>query len=297
MNPSRSDWYQSARVRIGSRPTPLRSCEGAWFAAELVPHLSHPLVAQLGAEVERELLRRSLVRYLHATDVLELQVVNEVVAEVARGAWDFETSAGGRLEARKIYCDEGYHAVLAGELLSQVGAADDETPAFFERLSALQAAHARTDEEARLIRFLFTVVTETAITQTLVNLTRNLTVRPAVREFAAEHAKDEARHAGFFSALFADCWRWLSPTERSRFGALLPQLVRAFLSPDAAAIDADLRRVGLTASQGAQVLGESGPDLGEAVRRGARPVLACFRRGGALGAQSHEAFDGLIGGH
>ena len=300
------DWYLTARVRSGARPSSVRGGEGTYFARELQPQVGHALVQRMGAEVENELLRRALIRYLHATDVLELRVVNEVAGEIAQGRWDFETSAQARVEARKLYCDEGYHAVLAGELLAQVGAdgGDQTAPAFLDRLTALQATHARSDAEARLIRFLFTVVTETAITQTLVNLTRNPTVLPAVRELAAEHARDEARHSGFFSGLFAACWQWLAPSERVRFGELLPQLVHCFLVPDVEAVDADLRRVGVSAADRAQVLGETfcGTSSQQAVRRDARPVLGCFRRGGALGIQGHpspvaEAFAaaGLMG--
>lgn len=288
------DWYRDARVRSGARPTPVHGGDGgAYFAPELQPHVLHPVVERQGRDVARELLRRALGRYLHATSFLEIRVVNRVAAELAHGSLGRDLLARARFEALQITCDEGYHAVLASDLLSQIGGERlSEPPAFFTRLGRLCELHARSTEEAGFVRFLFTVVTETAISASMQQLARSPVVLPAVREFVADHARDEAWHGAYFSALFTTFWSRLGPDERSRHGQLLPALVHAFLAPDTDAIAADLVAVGLSPSEAASVVADACSPAAqrETIRRGAVPVLTCFRRAGALSGDTHDAF-------
>ncbi len=279
-----TDWFRVARVRCGPEPCDPDERAGAHFAAELLPHCAHSLVVRLGEPARAALLRASLVRYLHTTNVLELCVVNEVTARLSRGAAPFALSREERAGALEIYCDEGYHAVLASALLARLGCDDAALagPAFVARLEALERRPAARELGADLVRFLFVVVTETSISSNLRNLARNASVFPALREFAAEHARDEARHAGYFADLFAAYWARCSAVERASVDALLPSLVRAYLLPDLEAVRGDLCAVGLAARECETVLAESYPE--HAVRAelfaSSRQTLSCFRRAG-----------------
>lgn len=284
----RTDWYRTAKVR-GGDGAPRLWGEGLLFAPELAPHVSHPLVP---SDAREAVLRRALVRYLHGTAVLELGVVNEVAADIAAGRAPLAVSGEARRDAVTLYCDEGYHALQCEELLSQLGSDPDRrpAPAFLARLDAILEA----DADPRRTRFLFAVVTETAISRSLANLARNRRVDPGVRAFVAEHAADEARHYAYFARLFASYFAELDPLERRDVQERLPSLVLAFLRPDSAAAAADLVRCGLTRGEAEAVVGETHTDawVRDVVIDGARPVLVCLERAGALAAAgARAAFD------
>lgn len=275
------DWYERARVRRAAAPdaVPARTAAMA-FAPELCPYLWHPHVVALGAGGASALLERARTRYLHGTSVLEVRVVNEVAADLAHGR-TIELAPADRVAALQLYCDEGFHAVVASDLLARGGVdeADEAPPAFLGALAALVAERG-TDDGARVVRFLFAVVTETSISQSLASLSRSSVIDPVLRTYVDDHARDEARHAAFFSWLFARFWTTASARERASLAPLLPRIVEAFLGPPLAAIEADLALVGLDAAARCEVLVASRPALESLGRRGARPVLACFARGG-----------------
>lgn len=286
------DWYRIARVRTSSAGPRASLGEGLLFAPELAPHVRHALVSSLGVDAEHELLRRALVRYLHGTSVLEVAVVNEVAARIAHGPSPLSITQEQRLEALELICDEGYHAVLASDLLHQLGhdEASAPTPAFKTRLDRL-AEQESSSAGAGIVRFLFAVVSETAISTSLMNLAKNHAVLPGLRELVLDHARDEARHGAYFARLFAQFWTAASVTSRARYAALLPRLVRAFLAPDLEAVADDLAHVGLSPLEIETVIATGYAE--EAVRisvlAGARPVLSCFSRAGALDA-ARDAF-------
>jgi hypothetical protein len=271
-------WYSEARVRHAAAPAPIDREAGAWFAPELLPHAHHASVLALGPEVLNELLRRALARYLHATTLLEIRVVNPVAADLAdRTDAFFEITEHQRLQALQLYCDEGYHALASFEMLAQIGGEPQQTPAFLDRLGEIAA---RSDEA--LTRFLFTVVTETAISANMQRLAQSRAVLPSVRSYVADHARDEARHAIYFGALFASFWSQINERDRGYWGALVPELIRAYLAPDLSAIRSDLREVGVRDASAVLTEAYSLETQREIVRRAAGPVLACLRRAGAF---------------
>jgi len=260
------DWHRVARVRVGSAPA--LEGQGDWFERALVPAVEHPLARPHAAQ----LLRHAALRALHSTVVLEVEIVNPVALAIAQGRSAFLPSVASRRTAMQLYCDEAYHAVLAQELCLRLGDAPRRPPAFQTRLEAM--------EQTRLLRFLFTVVTETCLTDTLKALSRSTSVHPAMREFAADHFKDEARHCALFSGYLAECWPQLTSSERAWARGLLPSLIDAFLRPDVDALRDDLRSVGLSEGEASTVLAESYPSsvVTAAITRASRSTLSCLQR-------------------
>lgn len=278
-------WYSRAEVRRASPlPTSLSwdDTAGVCFAREAAPHATHPLAEKQGQDAVRALLRKALVRYLHGTSVLEIRVVNPVAADVAHGGlgWDFDQNT--RVLALALTTDEGYHALRASELLASLGAneAHEPAPVFCERLDRLLDSSGQSAGEQRLLRFLFTVVTETVISANLKHLATNAAVCAPVRAFVAEHSRDEAWHGAFFAKLLLERWPVLAPSEQRRLGEQIPSLLAAFLEPDRDRIVADLTSVGLSAAQAEGVFEEAyGTEAWRAeMSRAARPALSCFQR-------------------
>ncbi|MEZ4306925.1 MAG: hypothetical protein R3F14_02600 [Polyangiaceae bacterium] len=108
----------------------------------------------------------------------------------------------------------------------------------------------------------------------------------------AEHARDEAWHGVFFAGVFATVWGRMSEGERERFGGVLPELMQAYLGVDLGAVRRELSAVGLSRGEIEAVIGEvydAESERGSWLVSGA-PVMACFRRGGALSGKTVEAF-------
>ncbi len=222
-----------------------------------------------------------LARYLHATSVLEICIVNRVAAELAHGPARWNVTPSARLDALKLLCDEAYHAVLASDLLRQLGGVEENhAPAFVARLDALLP---RDEAEQAIVRFLFCVVTETCISASLIKLARDPHIRPGLRAFVIEHARDESRHAAFFGALFKEFWIQLTPKEQQEHSRLLPKLIDAFLQPALPSITADLVSVGVQPQAAERLVATlyTPERISAQVAAAARPVYTCFRRAGA----------------
>ncbi|MCB9698694.1 MAG: diiron oxygenase [Alphaproteobacteria bacterium] len=273
------DWYERATVRARGTPIPWQE-EGCDFSPTLVPWALDPAIDGLAA---RELRRRRLCRYLHATAALEVQVVDDVAARIAFDQLPIRFGDAARRDALRVFTDEGFHAVQAADLLEQAGPfTPDAPPCWLTRLDALRAG--RGTDDAALVTFLFTVATETLVSGHLRVLSRDPAVRPAVRAFVTGHAADEAWHGAYFGERFCELWGELAPGDRARLGPVVIEAVKAFLDPDVDAIVADLRAVGLGATEAAAVVARTvrAGDPERARWDEARPTLQCLRRAGAL---------------
>ena len=286
------DWYAVAKVRTGA-PVDLRGGEGLPFSPALLPH-AH-LHAAADPDQRHELLRRALARYLDATCALELVLVNPVVGAIAAGSAPLSFDDHARLDAHRIYCDEGYHALQAAELRAQIAAdLPRREPPFAARLDEVAARGGATEADRPLVALLFAVVTETLLSANLRTLSSDPRLLPAVRSFVADHAVDEAWHGTCFGAWFAEAHRQIAPADRDRLFPLLPELICAFLAPDAGAIAEDLAAVGLSAP--APPFPHPTPHPG--LRTAAQPTIAAVARAGAMQGATARAFAraGLVEG-
>ncbi|ONK14144.1 diiron oxygenase [Streptomyces sp. MP131-18] len=256
-------WYEAAGVRGGVRRIFHAEAEQGrvFFPEALVPHLDHPEVRALPPERIRELTVRHLYQFLHATTHLETRVVNGAAEPVANGRVGMDFSAALRMDAFKVYCDEGYHALYSLDLADQVAhvtgiAVPDVDYGGF--VTALQAAgRALLPDDPLLAGQLQAVVFETLITAVLNEVPQDPTVVSTVRELMRDHAKDEGRHHRFFSAFFLQLWGRLDQRRRIAAGRALPAMIRAALDWDLGPVHTSLRLAGLGEDQARAVLADA----------------------------------------
>jgi len=267
----------------------------AYFPAELVALARHPSIEALGSEVQRQVHARHLLRYLHFTRALEIATVNRLSEEmcfptVSTGLWNrLPATARQHLndEAYSIYAEEAEHALEAHKLLQQIeglaGVRWDrrELP---ERLKLLHQRIAAEADSFRgfLLLFGFVCVSETLVTQTLCRLPTDTGLLPAIRSFAADHARDEARHARFFSALFAQVWRVLTADEKNFLGCELACFVRMFGEMDAPSVTAELDAYGLTSIEIRSILRDLRQGSPTQLRQEAARALRMFEEAGVF---------------
>ncbi|MGH3428697.1 MAG: diiron oxygenase [Pseudonocardiaceae bacterium] len=231
-------WDSKASVRA----TPRRAIEAAqtptksFFPRSLMPVCDHHLVTRLPDAVIEEILTQRLYCYLDATTVLEQNVVNPVLLEIAHDGLAVEFASDMRFDAHKIYCDEAYHALFSADLKKQIVTATGvwpiaaPEPSFMHRL---RLSHDAVPAELRgLASLCFAVVSETLISALLSHIPADPTVVDSVRLTVADHARDERYHHAYFSKILPFVWPQLRRHERKVLGPLFADYIISFLGPD-----------------------------------------------------------------
>jgi hypothetical protein len=273
-----------------------------YFPASLVPYLDHELVAARGEDVRHALTVRHLYQFLLATTHLETRVVNRAAEGIANDRIGLRASAGLRLDAFKVYCDEGYHALYSLDLADQVAATtripipDWDFGGFAARLDA--TAEQLLPGEPVLAQLLQAVVFETLITAVLNELPNDTSVITTVRELARDHARDEGRHHRFFARFFHELWTNLETGLRARVAPVLPALIEDCLTWDVHPVARSLAAAGLSPGEVRTVLGDTYGGHPQIQQTAAATVRMC-RSAGVLevpGAVEAFAAKGLVDG-
>ncbi len=281
-------WYESSSIRVKPHRTIQKDqLEGkVFFPPDLFPVVSHPLVQKRGEAFVEKLLVHRLYSYLDFTEVLEHQIVNPVVSRIAHDQTGMEISEERRLDAYKIYIDEGYHALFSVDMKRQVEKATGitslylGTPNFLKRLNYIQSS---VDSNLReIIKLFWTIISETLITSILTDVPKNKNVVTPVREIILDHARDESRHHAYFASLLSILWFQLKPKDRSIIGSVLPEVIFAFLEPDITAIKYYLEVLGLENKEIETLVEESYPQtrLMLGIKKGASATLKCLENSG-----------------
>jgi hypothetical protein len=255
-------WAEQASVRRA--PRRLLAPEDAaldMFPRALVAHLGHPIVRDGHPETVPDLLVLALYRHLDFTTNLETLVVNETTLRLISGAGPVALSGEERVDAYRLFCDEGFHALFCADLARQVavltgrGPAPAVAPAFLRRVRTRRAQGA-----GALERFLFTAVSEMLITGALAEARRHDETPAAVRGVFTDHAADEYRHRLFYTDLLGRLLHEAGPRAEAA-AALLPDMIMDYMAPDTDNIVIELMEVGLAQDAAEQVCAETyGPD-------------------------------------
>ncbi len=281
------DWYDTATVR--TRPPIDATAAGGtlYFPPDLAPFMQHRLVQALDPHVQREGLLQCLFSYLTFTDRLEDEVVNRSARRIATAAIDLPFSTAMRLDAYKIYCDEGYHSLFSAELMAQLAAHERfeyDGGAGHPALAYFHATRASFDPAARRwFDLFFAIVSETLISASLLRIPRDPDVLPAVRRLVADHAADECRHHAFFSEVCQIAWPGLPARARHAVGTAIPRCISEFLGPDTPALMAFLTKH-LGKARAIDVMAEAYPRSARQAhaRAACRASLRVFEQAGVL---------------
>ncbi|MEV0259589.1 diiron oxygenase [Streptomyces sp. NPDC050732] len=302
-----TDWYEQSGVRSGPHRTVVGPLDPATrlFPPHLVPYWSHPLVRALPDRRRHELLARHLYHYLTFTAHFETRVVNRATERIADGRAGLALPASVRLDAYRIYCDEGYHALFSLDLVEQLAEATGIPPlpyAFDPFLRQLDGIGSELlPGEPLLAQLLQVVVFETLVTPALNEVPGDRSVLPVVRDVVRDHARDEDHHHVYFSRFFERLWGDLPTPLKRRAARCLPELIIAGVTPDLRPVGAALTVAGLRADAVRQVIADSYRTRrsGDALRSAAIHTVRLFRDAGALelpGAAEAFAAAGLLPG-
>ncbi|TDC27413.1 hypothetical protein E1265_01600 [Streptomyces sp. 8K308] len=300
-----AEWYTAAGVRSGVRRLfHDESDQGkVFFPERLVPFLDHPLLAGLDRQQRSALALRHLYQFLISTTHMETRVVNTAAERIANGRSGVELTPDDRLDAFKVYCDEGYHALYSLDLAHQIAdttgvpVPDWDYGRFVDRLVA--TANRLLPGEPVLAGLLQVVVFETLITAVLNELPGDTTVITTVRDLMRDHARDEGRHHRFFSGYFHRLWHALDARHRALAAHALPALIHDCLAADLGPARASLALAGVDADVIAGVVDDHMATDRERIRSITRSTVRMCRSAGVFdvpGAYEEFARHGLVAG-
>jgi hypothetical protein len=249
---------------------------------------------------------RHLYQFLLSATHVETRIVNRAAEMIATNRSGLDLPVPVRLDAFKIYCDEGYHALYSYDLADQIAAVtgipipDCDYGGLVTRLEETGAR--LLPGEPRLVALLQVVVFETLITAVLNELPNDTSVITTVRDLMRDHARDEGRHHRFFTAFLHELWAQLDPSLRRPVALMLPAFIRACLLWDIDPVRTSLTLAGLDGPTADQVVhdcyrGEQGITR---IQEICQATLRACQSAGVLdvpGARDEFAAYGLIPGH
>jgi hypothetical protein len=265
-----------------------------FYPQRLVPYLAHEALADLPESRRRALTIRHLYQFLMSTTHLETRVVNTTAELIANNRAGLDLPNTMRLDAFKVYCDEGYHALYSLDLADQIASATGVAIPPWNYggiVDWLQETGRRLlPGEPALVPLLQTVVFETLITAVLVEIPNDPSVITVVRDLTRDHAKDEGHHHRFFAQFFHELWANLDHRLRERVAHALPGLVKACLTWDVEPVRASLLMSGVDAATAATVLADVYADTGSKADV-CRATMRTFRSAGVFDVPgAEEAF-------
>jgi hypothetical protein len=273
------------------------------FAPTLVPYLDHPNLQNIDNNQRTQILTRHLYQYLNFTANLEAAIVNRGVQRIALNSLPVNVNRRTRLDALKIYTDEGYHALFSLDMINQIEKATgiDELPYDFE--SYLRNLDSATDallpNNGTLGQLLQVVIFETAVSSILSDLPTDPNLVTVVSDMVGDHAKDEKIHHAFFVRLFPELWASLEPGQKRQVSYALPRMITEEIKPHAEPIGMTLIAAGFSASEAAAILHDTytKQQAREYAKHVARYTVKLFVRTGVLdvpGAAEAFAEEGLL---
>ncbi|MEU4767417.1 diiron oxygenase [Actinosynnema sp. NPDC023794] len=294
-----TSWYETAGVRGGARRLfHDESDQGkTFYPLDQIPYLAHEAVVPLPERARRDLTIRHLYQFLLSTAHLETRIVNRAAELIANDRSGVDLPTARRLDAFKVYCDEGYHSLYSLDLADQVATATGVAVPDWDYggfVDALEATGARLLPHApEIVPLLQVVVFETLVTAVLNEIPNDPDVFTVVRDLTRDHAKDEGHHHRFFADFFHRFWTQLDPAHRGPVAHALPALVRACLTWDIAPVVDSLRQAGLDPDAARDVAADCyGGDGGDdRIARVCRATVRVFRSAGVLEVPgAEEAF-------
>lgn len=293
------DWDSTSTVRSRANTYQCRNlqeCELTnkdWFFRAALPHLHHPELQALPPEAINELLARHLVHFLEYTTLLEHRVVNRAVECIAHGELSDALPREQRFQALQLYADEGYHAVMSEMVANDAVNRFDisvSTPREFSRITALEkTAESSSPRDRALTWFLIGLVSETAITQEFLRLTRPTLVPPVYRMFR-DHLQDEWRHSQYFSKLVRRIWPQLTDGEKTRCVDILPNVILECFTLDDEWFSRTMKIYGISGGAISQMCEarSSQKALQARARDGAKSTLSALKLSGMFDAAAHR---------
>ena len=195
----------------------------SWHLPSYSGILEHEDLSHLSGKEKEFVKGTQLLEFVTKQTIFEIDCVNYVTSRLAHNKYKFDLPEFLKLDALKIYTDEGYHAYYTQKMANQIRryyriGEDDISPFVESYYSKIESIITKFGEENKdLCMLAFVIVGENQIVSDISAEMRQIVFKPIWILFR-DHMKDEVFHAKYFTMIFEDVWPQLSPDEKEIMG-------------------------------------------------------------------------------
>ena len=197
--------------------------------------LEHDGLKNINDNKKKYVMALQLLEFVEKTTIFEVEYVNKVAQKIALGKYNLKIPKTLKLDAFKIYTDEGYHAYItkktADDIREFYNINDDISPLlenFFNKINKIGIKFGK--EYTYLSELSSALVSESSVVQDMSGEMKGLVYEP-VRLMFKDHIHDEMFHANFFRTLFKIIWLQLNDKEKEIMGDNLFEAIVVFSKP------------------------------------------------------------------
>lgn len=199
------------------------------------PILNHEKLKSLDNRQKKYVTGLQLLEFVIKTTKFEVDHVNRVANCLALGKYKFDIPKILKLDALKIYTDEGYHAYFSQKISDQImdylNVKDDLMPYIMKFFDKVDNIKSKFDKKYDYLSDISSVIiSESMICQDISEEMKGIVYEP-VRIMFKEHIHDEYFHANFFGTIFKIIWPQLSNEEKEIMGQNLIDAMNVFAEP------------------------------------------------------------------
>ncbi|MDC9595164.1 diiron oxygenase [Xenorhabdus sp. IM139775] len=232
-----NNWYKRATVRYTPRiKIPSYSSDELIFPIERSTICEHPLVKGLGKDGISYILTQSAYQFLYGVGLLETKFVIICCLELLHDRIEGFDNID-KLQALTVLIDEGYHAYVALDYITQMENHSNIKPLLVPETNRnLDATKRVQDKLTKGLHadFLLLAVTlaENTLTNELATIGRESDLTKTFIQLMKDHVLDEGRHSSYFVSLMKKRWPQLPTDIQKLFCDILPEFLDDFLSVD-----------------------------------------------------------------
>ena len=273
----------------------------SWHLPSYSAILNHPDLALLTRDQQEFIKGTQLLEFVTKQTAFEIDCVNYVAAKIAHNKMAFDFSDNLRLDALKIYTDEGYHAYYTQKVANQIrthyGIGEDSVlqyvKPFYEKLNALFGKFGSKYDD--LSRLGLVIVGECQIVSDISEEMKQIVYEP-IRQMFREHMADEVFHAKFFSVIFQELWPQLDSEQQYVLAHSMNDAMILLSSPRTDIYYFSFSKLGYSESQIRKLIGdvyESDAWTIDRIRDRVKPTLSLMTSVGVFANKKcREIFEG-----
>lgn len=228
-------WYHYATVRKCDFIEYDHSSQLPHFPEELYPFLNHELIFNRGQELKNYLLIQLCYKYLQEICITETDIVNPACLSIAYNELDVALPIEMQTDAFSIITDEAFHSYVARSFMMQMQQANQILPINLPRENEVTKASIIIKESLdkkyhKHFEIIATCISENIFTDEIIEVSKFKNVNPSFHQLMKDHARDEGRHASYFTAILHQYWRGLSEDVKEIFMEIIPAFCRLCLN-------------------------------------------------------------------
>ena len=221
-----------------------------------------------------------LLDFVVKTERFEIEYVNTVSSDISLGKFEFDFSDEIKLDALKIYTDEGYHAFFSRKIAQQIRnyySIDDSEKfdncvnPFFEKIDNYIAKY--PDKYKHYAKIAIVIISENTILSDLSDTMKGVVYEP-IRNMFKDHLVDETFHAKFYTQILLIIWDKLNYDEKIIMGECLCDSIELLSLPRLDVFYYAFRKIGFNKS----IISESLLDIysSDMLKKRLKSRMACF---------------------